>query len=472
MGFFLLPAIGFGCGVSYLPTPTVSPDSPLAQAEYPLRTDLLVTGKTGLDGAPKQWFSKGWPPLKSARFPQRTPDTDLAEDIRKQIGKNVLDPTSNELSPAQAQQISKLLISSFGDPAEPRVSLPNWEQFEQLLNGKPNPGLPTDLKAAKALGAELKLDDDSLIRGSVIYRRLCLQCHGLTGAGDGAHAIELAAMPRDYRQGIFKFVTAFPPPGKQRQGLRLSASGKARREDLQRTVRYGLDGSMMPPFSNLPEQEISDVVSYVIHLSIRGETECATLAPVIKPDENDPDFNGPELELLFYKNLLEVLNNWGIAAKNPIPIPPERTETDEDRFVSALRGYKLYNSAEFGCAACHINYGREPALKWDLWGTIVQPRNLTLGVYRGGRRGADLYARLYGGIYPSGMTAFHNTLSTGPSFPDRPNKIWNVVHFLEALSDPTRRQQMKDPSKLIRIKERLKADGDLFLDDLSVVKIE
>jgi hypothetical protein len=210
----------------------------------------------------------------------------------------------------------------------------------------------------------------------------------------------------------------------------------------------------------------------VIHLSIRGETEFATIARAMQPTEEDPDFNGPELGWLFTQNFLSVLNNWGLAATSPISVPPERITSDEDHLQSAFRGYKFYNSAEFGCAACHINYGREPALKWDLWGSVVQPRNLTLGVYRGGRSGADLYARLYGGIYPSGMTAFHNTLKTGPSYPDRPDKIWNVVHFLQALADPYERQRLKDPATLNRIKERLKADGDLFLDDVSVVKID
>jgi hypothetical protein len=83
-----------------------------------------------------------------------------------------------------------------------------------------------------------------------------------------------------------------------------------------------------------------------------------------------------------------------------------------------------------------------------------------------------LYARIYGGIYPSGMTPFHTTLATGPSYPDRPDKIWNLVHFLQTLADPAERQRMNDPTILARFKERLKADGDLFLDDVNGVKID
>lgn len=449
----------------------------------------MVVGKTGLDGAPKHWPSPGFPPLYSARFPRKTPDWDIAEDIRKQIGKNVLDPTA-DLSPSQTAQIGKLLDFYFGIPAEPRVRILEWNELVITGVSRPRPdkgvfgnvaALNTALEnwdskrwkqdwtSANSVRAALKLDDQTLERGSVVYRRWCMQCHGPTGAGNGEHAIELAAMPRDYRQGIFKFITAFPTPGQP--GRELSPKGKPRREDLKRTVRNGLDGSMMPAFSALTEQELEDLISYVIHLSVRGETEFATMARAMQPGD-DPDPEGPELEWLLVKNLLVVLNNWGLAARSPIPVPPERTHSDTDRLLSAFRGYKYYNSADFGCAACHINFGREPALKWDLWGTVVQPRNLPLGVYRGGRRGEDLYSRIYGGIYPSGMPAFQDKLASGPSYPDRPDKIWNIVHFLQALADPTTRQKLKDPEIMALFKERLKAENDLFLDDLNGVKID
>jgi hypothetical protein len=61
-------------------------------------------------------------------------------------------------------------------------------------------------------------------------------------------------MPRDYRQGIFKFVTAFPDPAQKKKGR--GPSGKPRRDDLVRTVRKGIDGSMMPAFSTLSDAEL------------------------------------------------------------------------------------------------------------------------------------------------------------------------------------------------------------------------
>lgn len=467
--------------------------NPAAEVDhYPLRTDWLVVGKTGLDGAPKRWPTPGFSPLKSAQFPQLTPDRDLAEDIRAQLGRNVLDPAG--LSSSQVSRLNRLLERYFGTPMRPTVRWPTWEQWVVLTQAPPNPsqGVFANLahlsvrlqqwegnqrrqrreqwELAQNTWQQLRLDDQTLAQGAVLYRRWCMSCHGLTGAGDGRQAVSQAAWPRDYRQGIFKFITTSPPPELPRVGR--GSAGKPLRSDLIRTLHRGIDGSMMPSFAHLGDANIELLVSYVIHLSIRGETEFATIAKALQPTEEDPDFEGPALDALFVTNLLEVLYNWGIAARYPIPIPPHHIRHEEDRLLSAIRGYKLYNSAEFGCASCHVKYGSEQQLKWDLWGGVVQPRNLLVGVYRGGRQGHDLYARIYGGIYPSGMTSFRNTLSSGPSYPDRPDKIWNVVHFVQALADPYDRQRLQNPELLERMKRRLRQQGDMFLEDLARVVIE
>ncbi|MCS7022833.1 MAG: cytochrome c [Gemmataceae bacterium] len=482
-----------GCADSYLPATRGAGSVPSADvSHYPLRTDWLVVGKTGLDGAPKRWPTPGFSPLKSAQFPQLTPDRDLAEDVRAQLGRNVLDPAN--LTSGQVSRLARLLDEYFGTPLQPCVRLPDWPALMVLSQARADvqKGVLANLAlvgqrlqsweagSRQALRRQwdqalqtwklLRLDDATLARGSVLYRRWCLACHGPTGAGDGRQAVAQAAWPRDYRQGIFKFTTAFPPPDLPRVGR--GPAGKPLRADLIRTLRRGIDGSMMPAFPHLSDEEIEALVSYVIHLSIRGETEFATMARAMQPTEEDPDFEGPELDALFVKNLVDVLYNWGAAAQHPIPIPPHYLRNEDDRLLSALRGYKLYNSAEFGCASCHVKYGSEQQLKWDLWGGVVQPRNLLLGVYRGGRRGQDLYARLYGGIHPSGMPSFRNTLATGPSYPDRPDKIWNVVHFLQALADPYDRQRLQDPQLLERFKKRLRQQGDLFLDDVTRVTID
>jgi mono/diheme cytochrome c family protein len=468
----LVPLCLTGCGGSNAAfegePPAVAPVSG-SVARYAPRTDLFAL--TIPTGAPTHWPAPGFPPLRSARLYPHTPDRDLAEELRKQLGKNILDPLRFEQDvwmPPQADRLTRLLDAHFGTPAVPTVRLPDWNTVAASAVVRLEPGdtfgaelkeardrlkkfkwaeWQDDWRAAEAAKVELKLDDAALARGAVLYRRWCLQCHGPTGAGDPAHAVEMAPMPRDYRQGVFKYVSAFPPATQKKKGL--GASGKARRADLVRTVRNGIDGTIMPAFSALSAQEVEDVVSYVIHLSVRGEVEYACLSKLIKPGDDDPLYTGGEIDWLFVQNELWVLLNWGLAAKHAIPIPPEPFRGEPERLKSAVRGYKLYNSAEFGCGSCHSNYGRVQQLKWDAWGTVVQPRNLVLGVYRGGRTGPDLYARLYGGIYPSGMTAFHDRVAA--SAPGTPDKLWDIVHFLQALSDPADRKRMQELDSEVKI---------------------
>ncbi len=447
-----------------------APQNPAASVPftaYAARTDLMAIKIP--DGAPVRWHSAKYPPLKSVRLLPNAPDADLALELRKQFGKAILDPADTSLlTPTQSAQIARLTVSHFGTPATPTVRVPAFDQYATtgIVRFDQEKSFGANLKAAKtamgrwkwadqradwetatAIKANLKLDDATLARGSILYRRWCMQCHGPSGAGDAAYAIELGAMPRDYRQGVFKFTRAFPPATQPKKNG-LGASGKPLRDDLKRTVRLGLDGSFMPAFSSLTESELDDVVSYVIHLSIRGETEFATIAKAMQPTESDPDFVDGELDWLFAQMQIAVLYNWSVARKNAIPIPAQPKMTQAERIQAAIRGYKLYNSAEFGCASCHANYGRAQQLKWDAWGTIVQPRNLTLGVYRGGRTGEDLYARLYGGIAPSGMTAFHDRVANAP--PGQPNKLWDIVHFLHALGDAHDRKRMQELDREIK----------------------
>ncbi len=440
-----------------------------AAARYAPRTDLFAL--TIPTGAPTHWPAAGFPPLRSARLYPNTPDRDLAEELRRQFGKNVLDPLRYEQdvwAPPQAERLTRLLDAHFGTPAAPTVKLPDWGAVSATANVRLEPGesfgaglkgardrlkkfkwdeWQDDYRTATAMKAELKLDDATLARGSVVYRRWCMPCHGASGSGEPAHAVEAGPMPRDYRSGVFKFVTAFPPPALKKKGL--GAAGKPRREDLIRTVRNGIEGTIMPAFPALSDREVEDAVSYVIHLSVRGEVELACMTKMIKPGDDDPLYTGGEIDWLFVQSELWVLVNWGIAAKHPIPIPAEPFAVGTERIDSAVRGFKLYNSAEFGCASCHASYGRVQQLKWDAWGTVVQPRNFTLGVYRGGRRGEDLYARIYGGINPSGMTAFHDRLTATP--PGKPDKIWDLVHFLQALADPTDRKRIQAADSEVKI---------------------
>ena len=97
--------------------------------------------------------------------------------------------------------------------------------------------------------------------GYSLYRKHCLHCHGVTGDGAGPTADYLYPRPRDYRKGLYKFTST-------------TAGAKPTRDDLWRTINYGLHGTSMPGFEALMSQsEIQQIIDYLIFLSIRGETE-------------------------------------------------------------------------------------------------------------------------------------------------------------------------------------------------------
>ena len=432
-------AFAAGCGRANVPTDTSSVES-----RYPVRTDLMAVGDLG---APPKWSSTGFPPLRSARLGSRSPDPEFVSLLGPKITDKkpaILDPQA-DLTPAQRDIVAELLDSYFGKPAAPIVRVPSSDEAKKLALESffPKAGeLAATLAEAATAKSTLKLDDTALAHGGVLYRRWCLQCHGPTGAGDGAHAVSMTAMPRDYRRGMFKFATCFPP-GTPRTG----ELGKTRKDDLKRTIRNGLDGSMMPPFPQFSEGELDDLTGYVMHLSIRGESEFEVIGRIINmaknPRDDDPDFSREFAEQLLAQKVLTTLGNWKRAGDNAIPIPPENAPREADRLLSAARGHKAFLGT---CAGCHQDFGRAEQLKFDQWGTVVQPRNLLLGVYRGGRKGEDLYARIYGGIYPSTMP--DSKAKADGAKPGEPDGIWDVVHFLQMLSDPRGRKllQLYDPT--------------------------
>src|SRR5262249_42525174 len=142
--------------------------------------------------------------------------------------------------------------------------------------------------------------------GYAIYRRNCLHCHGVSGAGDGPTAPFLYPIPRDYRRGIFKFTST--PSG-----------AKPHRDDLRPTIKYGLPGTSLPAFEPLlTESEIEQVIEYVMFLSMRGETELALIEEGSISDENDPNALGEDI----VKEIANgILNKWKVAQAQVVNPP-------------------------------------------------------------------------------------------------------------------------------------------------------
>ncbi len=160
--------------------------------------------------------------------------------------------------------------------------------------------------SAVAVKAELKLDDATLARGSVVYRQWCIQCHGLTGAGEWRTCHRTHGNAAGLSAGDFQVYYGVSAAWSAEEGIEPKRKASSRGSETGPSAT-GLVGSMMPAFSTLLEEELEDLISYVIHLSIRGETEFSTMRPIME----DPDIVGPELEWLFVQNFLSVVDNWG-----------------------------------------------------------------------------------------------------------------------------------------------------------------
>ncbi|MEZ6058084.1 MAG: cytochrome c [Planctomycetaceae bacterium] len=149
-------------------------------------------------------------------------------------------------------------VSAAG-PLTVKSLTPAADSLHELMFSRPLEGsLPTVSE-----GAELRFvisPGELLISGRQLYAEHCLHCHGVSGDGAGPTAQYLNPLPRDYRQGKFKFTSTgggMPPT----------------RDDLANIITQGIPGTYMPSFKLLEEREKGAIVEYVRWLSMRGRSE-------------------------------------------------------------------------------------------------------------------------------------------------------------------------------------------------------
>lgn len=366
------------------------------ELRYAIRSDLLLKKESSLQ--PDYLPSPG--KLDDAILEAHTKVID-GKRVPKADGIEFYDPT--QLRADQSRALASALTEVFGTPMRPTV-------------------LTT---AAEEIG----LDPDALADGSELYRKHCMHCHGVAGDGRGPTAPWVHPHPRDYRPGKFKFISNAAEYNGEAVEL------KPNRADLRRVIHKGIEGTSMPAFSALPDREIDRLVTYVMHLSIRGEVEFRTIQAILSQNARIPDGN-PEAIANFISETAEkisgdwvLMNNPALQIKPKDAYPPKYTGADKDKELAASieRGYKRFIAkGDGGCISCHSDFGRQSKYRYDAWGTLVQPRNLTVSTYRGGRRPIDIYWRVKIGIPPSGMPK--QTLDD--------EATWDLVHFVQALPYP------------------------------------
>ena len=346
-------------------------------------------------------------------------------------------------------QVATILEAMFGTPDNPEA-LPE-----------------TGLDLAKLQLAAGPVRSDIVGRKNGLYREHCAHCHGISGDGMGPTAAFLNPYPRDYRPGKFKFKGTW-------------RDARPARADLTRVLHEGIPGTSMPSFALLPPAQVDALVEYVRYLSMRGETEIALYGYAEQELGTEDKF--PETkEFLIEEILAPVVAKWQGADQLEIPVAAvpagvDFTKPGDDlaNRESVARGRVLFHG-DGGCVKCHgvTALGDGQANDYDDWNKLVvdwgkevqgglasaqsdaaraawlqaaagviegealkprtiPPRNLRLGLYRGGRRPLDLYRRLYTGINGAPMPG------VGPSSPGAKGsvaeeEIWHIVNYIRSL---------------------------------------
>lgn len=302
-----------------------------------------------------------------------------------------------------------------------------------------------------AVGDQFVVAGQYLSHGRKLYARHCQHCHGVSGDGDGPTARYLNPRPRDYRLGVFKFTST-------------DKDTLATRDDLTRVIAKGIPGTYMPAFVPLlKEDELKVLVEYVRWLAMRGQLERQLLKylkydfaadrAVREAKESGGSRSDIEKQIdtelqTYVKETLpgfinevvgDLVTKWEAAeAPEAVFIPPVPRVTDDA--ASRERG-KLLFQKEGKCVNCHGPSGRGDGFQTedyqkneatggvysvrglhDVWGQPIKPRDLTRGIYRGGRRPIDIYRRIAQGIKGTPMPPAPNTL--------KPEDIWDLVNYV------------------------------------------
>ncbi|MGY8767737.1 MAG: c-type cytochrome [Pirellulales bacterium] len=298
---------------------------------------------------------------------------------------------------------NELLQKFYGTPANPRLLVPSLDPDADVDD--------LNVDEVSFLEPSKGFDDDTLKLGASVFRQRCAACHGITGDGLGPAAEYLDPKPRDYRKGVFKFIST-------------KRGKKPRRNDLDRIVRWGAKGTSMPSFRWLPEDEFKAVVNYVIVLSQRGELERSLAFEELPEMEPGDEY----FQSYVYSHVQAINDEWDVPLTDIIMPEVPRPPTTEETIMAGRKSFIVNN-----CIKCHgvDNKGdRKIDVGKDDWGETAYAADLTLGALHGGRRPADLYRRVHQGINGTPMPGQGNI-----TYKDKPEEIWAVVDYVLAVVD-------------------------------------
>lgn len=366
----------------------------------------------------------------------------------------------------QRRNIDETLQALFGNPDEPMLPVVEGADLGKLMS----------LSRLKLAAGRVGSDEHGNPRG--LYREHCAHCHGITGDGAGPTAAFLNPYPRDYRLGKFKFKST--PVGQ-----------KPTHSDLKKIVLDGIPGTAMPSFKLLPDVEVEALVDYVRYLAIRGEVERnllmetagldkgKLLVKVVAANAAPADKSAQQEEVTAIKEVVaRVVKRWETADSAAVPVKERPDFKGDELIASQRRGRDLFYGSVANCIKCHGDsaLGDGNTVDYDDWvkdlydpaknpkmeskfvsrGLLpprnIRPRNLRLGVYRGGLRPLDLYWRMKNGIEGTPMPAATMKPEGDPNAKGLvPEDIWDLVNYVqslpyESINDP--RQSLPEAQNL------------------------
>ena len=213
---------------------------------------------------------------------------------------------------------------------------------------------------------------DTIIAGKVIYEKKCYYCHGIKGDGNGSVSPRLDPKPRDFTTNEYK--------------IRSTQLGELPTdEDIFRIITSGIEGTAMPSWKTLSEEDRWQVIDYI---------------------------------KTFNKGFL---NN----KREEIEIAKEIPETSE----TINKGEKLFMEAK--CFLCHGNKGRgDGKITVTMnteWNMPYKARDLTKRwLYKGGNSTGDIYRTISTGFNMTPMGAYKEYLSD--------EERWCLAHYVRSIS--------------------------------------
>jgi cytochrome c553 len=378
-----------------------------------------------------------------------------------------------EAMDSSAEQVTHLLEQWFGTPDAPL--LPSF------VSGDPELAIWFDREQIERSAGAVGRGDDRVERG--LYRKLCVQCHGISGDGRGPAAALQSVYPRDFRRGTFKYKST-------------ARGEKPTEEDLLWVLRHGLAGTAMPAFAHweLSEFHTEDLIAlshYVRYLALRGEAERTLLmlagewGASAESDAAGRQSQWPEAMLAEAESAVQrIAQRWAAAEAQTLVVPAvpdylaelERqaaggssdiagdqtaalpTGWERAWEASAARGAALFHTPRAMCSTCHRlePSTTDPPRDYDEWtkdwtiragidpddrsawrplkpfGALkpvkVYPRQLRLGVFRGRSDPASLYRRLVAGIDGSPMPPVVTDQQHAEGLSEQ--EIWDLVAWL------------------------------------------